>query len=240
MGLKTRRRSRPIREALTGVKDAIARGTSVWENGPVRIDWKKLDDEQATELVRLTDKAATGMGFNLDKLSKGEREAWERVVEVGGNLGAGWFARTRKAERTRAEIQRLTREAQRPVQPQVRDQERILRLLHAHVRDGVLHLDRVALFVHVLGQLLASEPLGPRSTIEGAGDTATLVLDRRYGFGYAHDPHGQLARWEEALKQLARVGYLETQQSGQTLRVRLGPLALRALGRRVPKNGKAA
>jgi hypothetical protein len=231
-GRSNLRPRRPIKEALDTVKDVIAVGTSTWERGPVRVDFERLDDGEAAELVRLVDAAATGIGFDQTKLGKKDAARFEALVEKSSALGDGYFERTRESARQRSELAALAREAAKPVQPSVAEQVRILRLLHEHVKRGVLHLDRVAVFVYLAGQILAAEPVAPGSRLEGAGDTLALVLSRNLGLGADHDPYGQLSRWPQAVAQLARVGYLEVEEAGPEMKVRLGRLALAALGRR--------
>jgi hypothetical protein len=227
-----RRGKRPIREAQAGTKNAIAIGTGTWADGPVRVDFGRLDDGEAHELVELTDAAASGMSFDLSKLDRKQRGRWEALVEQASPLGPGWFARTRREAKMSAELQALIREAERPTAPKVADEVRLWLQLHDLVAAGSLHLDRVAIFVYLLGQLLTGQAIVPRGRFEGAGDARTLVFSRSVGLGGSHDPNGNVsARKWEALGQLDKVGLLEVERSGDDMRVRLGWRTLRAFGR---------
>jgi hypothetical protein len=229
--LRRRRSQRPVKEALTACAQAVAISTAGWDRGSVRVRFDRLDDDEARELVELSEKCVAGWGVDWTKLGRKDRARWEALVEQAGALGDGFFQRMRDEAKLRSEIGELAREAAKPAAPSVREQERLIALLHAHVRDGILHLDRLAVLVYVLGQLLMAEPIAPGSRLENGGDQITLVLRRDLGLGYAHDPLGRFPKWTDAVKQLTRVGWLASESNGNELRVRLGPRALRALGR---------
>jgi len=67
-----------------GVSDQISRITSGYAPTGLRVDWKRLDDGEAAELVELTRKGNTPEGFRLAAaLSERELRKWEALIEKG-------------------------------------------------------------------------------------------------------------------------------------------------------------
>jgi hypothetical protein len=235
-----RRSNRPARDYLAEAADRVAIWTNSWHGGSIRLKWKSLADDEATELVVLANKAARGRGLDPKLLGEEERVRFEALVEQGAGLPAGWFKQTRETAAATREIRRMVAEASQPRQPTVSDEERLIRMAFRLCQMKALHIDRLGVFVYLLGQILAYEAESPGARIEGEGDATTLVLNTRLGLGLDHDPTANATvRWQKAVEQLARNQLLEVDQRGQEFRVRMGERTLTALGR-TPKKGKAA
>jgi hypothetical protein len=238
---RSRRSNRPAREYLNDSADRVAVWSNAWHGGSLRIKWNRLDDDEALALVKLTDKAAQGRGFDPKRLDKKEQGELEALVEKGAALGLGWFRTTRETDAATREVRRMIAEASRPPQPTVADEERLVRVLHALVKQRALHIDRLGVFIYILGQILSYEAESPGARLEGAGDETTLVLNRTLGLGLDHDPHSNATvRWQKAVEQLARNQLLEVDQLGQEFHVRMGERTLTALGRGPTKDRTAA
>ena len=221
---RSRRSNRPSRESLNEAADRVAVWTNAWQDGSVRIKWNRLGDDEAASLVRLANATARGRGLDPSRLDEQERSEFEALVEKGAGLGPGWFEKTRADAGLTAEVRRLVADASRPKQPTVAEEDRLVRTLFALVQRNALYLDRVGVYMFVLGQLLAYEAESPGAWMEGTGDLATLVLRRNLGLGLDHDPTANATvRWEAAVEQLVRNGLLESEhRGGPEFRIRMG------------------
>src|SRR5437660_6947820 len=101
--MKTRigRQGRPRRDDLRGVADQIARITSGYDLGGLRVKWELLPDDDAAELVGLTRRADGPEGFNLSRRAPKERRRFEQLVEAGAEAD-GLFEQLREHAELRA------------------------------------------------------------------------------------------------------------------------------------------
>lgn len=236
-----RRRSRTAvsSSAFLGAKNCVAAHSGLLREGGLRVDADRLSEDEQREFVDLVREASGEYGaWSFDHLDGRKRKRLEKLIEQGSD-SRGLFERKRQEAEVRALATSAFRAAAKPKPPSVPEEERLLALLHRLVAQRSLHIDRLGIFVYLLGQILAADPISPGARIEGSGDGLTLVLSSRLGLGMNHDPYEQMTRWRDALSQLDRVGLLEVSGQGNELRVRLGSLALRALGRPV-STGRAA
>jgi hypothetical protein len=231
--MRNRRSERPSKDAMLEASDRVAIWTNSWHGGSLRIKWSRLGDGEARSLAELTRVGAYGGGFVPARLDETQRAEFETLVEKGAGLGPGWFERTREQAGLTREVRKLLAEASRPRQPTVAEEDRLVRMLHDLVKRRALHIDRVGVYMYLLGQIISYEAVAPGAFVEGADDSTTLVLRRNLGLGANHDPtFNATSRWEEAVEQLDRNGLLEVEHlGGPEVRVRMGWRTLKALGR---------
>jgi len=224
-----------------GVSDQISRITSGYAPTGLRVDWKRLDDGEAAELVELTRKGNTPEGFRLAAaLSERELRKWEALIEKGAEA-PDVFEAARKDADLRADLAQLAARAKRaPKRPRF-EQRGCVVLPREIVFDWFaltappLEIGDLGLLVFVLGQLENGEALTPGGRIEGAGDDTTLIIDDRLGLGTKADPDARLVgTWRDALAHLGlpENGLLEVERGGGHVRVKRGRLIREALSRR--------
>lgn len=237
--LRTKRQATPSSVALADTHDTIARATCLLRPPTgLKVDFG-LIEQDAGDLVTLTREAGRGGGFNPARLGK-RRKRWESLVERATGE-EGLFERLRTDAEFKVEAARLAREAAKPPR-RVRYEEEGAVVLPAELLDWltekppVVWVEHVAVLAMTLMQLENVRAIAPKSRIEGAGDEAVLVVDRRFGLtGGDADPDGRLIRWLDCLGDLHRLEWLVVEQKGQEVRVSRGRRALEiAAGRRKP------
>lgn len=237
-----KRKASPSSVQLADARDAITRAT-VGMRGPhaggLKLDFAKLDVDEGTDVVRLTRVATEGGGFSFGRLGKRDRVRLEGLIERASG-DEGLFGRQRDEAVAQAEIARLAREAQRPPRRPRFEQPGTV-ALPAELLDWLVEVPPVIWAEHLavlsvtLLQIENVTALAPHARIEGAGDSACLVLDRRYGLvGGKHDPDDRLIRWRECLLDLQRLEWLVVEQHGQEVRVARGRRALEIAAGRKP------
>jgi hypothetical protein len=237
--LTKRQRTRPKPDDLRSVSDHIVRLTAAAPvEGGLRIDWDRLDDNEAGELVELTRKADDRVeGFRLNRLSAKELRRWESLVEVGADA-PGVFASAREEAELRAATAELAAQARRP-SPRPRYEEAGAIVLPRGLtfdlltqKGETLWIEHLGLLVWTLAALENGVALNPRGRIEGGGDDAVLVIDMSMGIGVKFHDDETMGRWLEYFAHLGTLELLRVERRGRELLVGRGRLVLEAASRR--------
>ncbi len=228
-----RRRGRPSRDRLAEAADVIARGTAAFPDGSLRVDWKRLDDPEAGELVALVERCASGIGFDTSKLAKKAAARFERLLETACARDEGWFEQQRQDTKLRRDVDALIVKSRLPPRrPRYEELGAIVlpKLWTFTWFEGepILFLQHIALLVAVLAQLENGRSLAPQSRIEGDGDTSELVVDAKFGpVPISIDPESNCtARWTEDAKHLAANHLLTFDRQGTEIRLGRGSRVL--------------
>ncbi len=241
----TRRRSRsaPSADACQAAGDVVAVRTGTLRSGGLRLDWGRLDDSEAAELVALVREADHGT-WNPARLGRKEKR-YEQLVEQASDA-RGVFDGARLSQEIAATLEdvRVKRVA-RPISR--REEAGLLAALADQVmpegKQGrpYLWLDQSAVMLGILLQLHSGRTLTPRSRVERDEDgTPVLIYDQSFGIFGGHDPRGALANYQKSLAHLEANSWLVLSGSGSAREIRLGTRALRALGELSSKRRRAA
>jgi hypothetical protein len=215
MNLGRRDRTAPSRDTLVEIRDVVARETSGYRSGGLRIDWDQLDEDARRRVVELVKEAGAGGGWTWNRLSDRKRKELEGLIERGSDA-RGIFKDTRALE----EIKALTEQAHTAAvrRPPSRKQESgIFAELGRCVAEGWLDASHVSVLVLIQIVLSTGRTLGPRSRIETLDDGGTaLVVDRQFGlFAESFDPYGELGpRWMQTVDHLAANEWLIVEKNG--------------------------
>ncbi|MFL5943685.1 MAG: hypothetical protein ACJ75L_10525 [Gaiellaceae bacterium] len=232
---RRRRRTAPNTETLLDVKDKIARATSGYRDGGLRVNANRLTEPEQWELIELTREASTG-GWSWERLGKGRRRL-EALIEKAADA-RDVFADARAA----AEIQALAAQAhveavRRPLSR--KEEHGVFAELARQVEGGALGVADVGMIAALVTSFVGGRPLAPRSRIERVDGEAVLVIDAGFGpFSADLDPEGQLAgRWQETLHHVAdNNGWFEVTKRGSEWSIAPGPRLRAAMDGRHVRN----
>ena len=215
MNIGRRNRSAPSREMLAEVRNVVARETSGYRSGGLRIDWHKLDDDAQGRVVELVKEAGAGGGWTWNRLSDRKRRELEGLIERGSDA-RGVF----QDARSMAEIQRLASEAhvaavRRPLSR--RQENGVFQEMSRCIESGWLNVADLAVLSAFITTFVSGRPLGPRTRVERVGDDTVLVIDANMGpFGGSFDPEEQIGpRVQQNLASLELNEWLTVQRSGK-------------------------
>lgn len=233
VGVRTRNRRFGVpREELLWIRDTVARMTAAADGGCLRLDVTRLSDDERERLLELSKKAEEGGGFLLDRLGARDRKRWEQLVERGSNR-VGFFQQERDRSELQAGMAEVGRKLRLPpkrVRYEAQGSVRIPRRLFQHFdRNGKnpkVQIPTAGILMLVVTSLENGAALAPNSRIDGSGDDAVLVLDRRMGVGQRFDPPGD---WLRRIDHLGKVGWLAVEHRGQEIRIGRGPLMLKTI-----------
>jgi hypothetical protein len=242
MNIGTKRgRTAPSKLALQEARDVIARETSGYRPGGLRVNTDRLSEDEQERLVALVNEAGSGRAWWWDKLKKKDRTALEGLIEKGADAPR-IFEETRALE----EIRALAAEAhvaavRRPFRP--REESGILHELGRQFADGFLTADMLGPLLVVFLSLERGEAFAPQARVERDPDgEQVLVVSRAYGLvSERRDWRGSLAAWPQALTHAERNAWLIVDRSaGNSWEIRLGARAKRAMRGQPPRKKRVA
>jgi hypothetical protein len=224
-----RRRSRtaPSSEALAGARAGIAKVTSLYRDGGLRVDWDKLDEAEQTALIKLLYEASEGGGFSLDRLGKRQKD-FERLVEKGADA-AGIF----KNARTEEEIRKLAADAhaltvKRPLRR--REELSLFAAMAAALGNGHFWWEHFAVLTAIVAQWVTGRPLAPQSVVDRVDGVPVLRINASFGIVSGRsDPEGRLAAWKQAMPHLEQYGWLVVERASNQWTIKPGPRLIAAL-----------
>jgi hypothetical protein len=217
---RPRRTKFPItREAALDVQNRVVRLTAGREGGPLRINWKALDDGEIRDLADLVYEASSLTGRKLKR--------FEAILERASGLDAGTFERERADRAFRVKAAELARRVARlKITPQ---QERsLLAAIFQQADERALHAHHAGVLVLLLASFQAGRALAPGAeiTVDADGERV-LRYNRRLGFlGRAA---GEAGTPDRILRQLVANQWLTVNRAGGQDELRLGPRAKRTL-----------
>jgi hypothetical protein len=218
-----KRQQWPIgREEVRWALIEIARFTGLKVNADL------LDEDERRALHALVRQATEGGGFGIEeRLGRRQRTKFEKLVEKAAGLEPGTFQKERDSAALRARAAALATEARRPPRrPRWEEQGAVVlkrQWAFEWVRDGVLFVDHLGLLTLLIAQFENGESLSRHVVFEGSGDSATLVVDGRWGLVPEHlDPEGRFTGWRKLLDHLAVNHFVEVESQGPKLRIRRG------------------
>lgn len=216
-----RQRPGPRPEDRRAVGDQLVRTLGL------RVDWDRLADDEASQLVETVQRADTQDGFNLASLGRRDTSRLEKLLEKGANLQPGHLDRQRKDAASFAEIQQLAAKAR--AKPVTRAQEgALLAEIHKQLTtDRALWVEHLAVLVAVLAQFAAGQTVAPGARFEG---DALVFLESNGLLGGAIDPNGRVGNLRRVLAQLAANQWIEVERNGAETAIRVGRRARRVLG----------
>jgi hypothetical protein len=222
--LERKQRVWPLRQEETRVaNNAIARTT-----GLRSVDVKRLGIDEQHEIARLVQKS--DRATNVTMLDKRERLRFEALTEKAGGAEGFFDSRRARAATTKELHDADVKRRRAPARPCWEEQGSVVlprETAFEFLRDGIFHLEHIALLVTALGWLEAGDCTAPKSRIEGIGDDAVLVLDRTYGLGAIVDPEGRISGlWLQILEHIAANNWLRVEQHGGEVHVARGSRAI--------------
>jgi hypothetical protein len=225
VNLTTRRKRSVDAGTLAAVRDFCT-----WAVG-VKIQWDRLDDGEAADLVRLVKKADLGpgaSGLDWDALTKNETKKFERLLAQGAGMDPDHFDKAREEARMLREMAALGAEARRATTLRREAEVDWFRAMYRHLESGHLWMQHLAVLTFVLVQMHAGKAIAHGARIEGEGDQMRLVYSGHFGMFGPADPEGTLAAtW--TLEWLVEQGWLVLEPRGMERRIGLGPKTRRAL-----------
>ena len=216
-------RTTPSPERLLAAKDAIAIATIVHRPGGLRIDWKRLSDEEQTELCDLVDAAWEDGGHTPERLGP-RRERYELLIERGaGQKPGSVFAQTRGLAELRKLGDDYRRETLAPPR-RIRLEEAgsvtlKQRWAFDYFRTRVLFPSHVAVLVYVMSTFENGALPFPNPAATFDGETITVDLVRG---GLLPDPDGVFVDEVRLIEHLAANSFIELNHDGRVLAIRPG------------------
>jgi hypothetical protein len=217
----------------------VSRATAGRDGGSLRIQWGRLADADAAELLALCEKSADGELLDLRLLTDRERRRWEELAATASGLPANVFEHEREMRELQSEMRRLSAEVARPPQKH-RDLLPagcvvLPATLGEDCRTGRLWVNHLTVIAALNFMFESGIPWTPSARFEGTdsdGDLA-LVVSRRHGFlGRAlGEDDVRLNVWT-VLEEVAADGWFTIDgRGGNELRIRRGAKSL-AVGRK--------
>lgn len=237
-----RRRGAPSRHTLIEIRDVIARETSGYRPGGLRVNWDRLSEDEQRKVVELVRAAGRDGGWSFSNLSKRDRAVLEGLIEKAADAN-GIFENARSME----EIRALAAEAhqasvRRPFSR--REQATLFEALGDALVAGSMSATTLGTFVIIVLALERGEGFAPHSWVERdpVDGESVLVVSKSFGLlRERQDWRASLAAWQKGCEQLARNSWLELDGSaGNEIRLRLGSRAKRALRGEPPRKARAA
>jgi hypothetical protein len=210
----------PSLEEALAVRDEVVRRTGLLEPGGLRVRFgSRLDHRQGRRLCELTWK---------DDLSESETREWEGLVEAGSGH-KGVFREHRESARTAA----ATRDLYRRVVARSFSKGEVSGIFDTvaeHLTKGWLNADTAGLLMLVLIAFHNGTALTQGQIELDADGGPVLVLKSRESLiGGDLDPFRAYSRWQHSLDHLARNRWLTVERERGTVRIKLGPRAIKAM-----------
>lgn len=216
-----RPRRRIEREHLLAADDQLARLTAHRDGGRLRIDWKKLGDDERHDMLEWLPQARSLTGRPLAR--------FEKLLERGCSLPADTFAAERKDAETAAKLAALAARARaRPVSREA--ETSFFAEVAGQAARGALHTKHIGALTYLLASFAdGSDPVGTSAHFETDADgTPVLVFPAGHGpFGRAGG--GDLGDGWKLLQHLERNAWIRLDRSGPRVELRLGIRAKRVL-----------
>jgi hypothetical protein len=187
------------------------------ENPRPRLDFARLSEDDARQLVELSDRVRAG---DLPR----DDARFLRLVAVAADFDSDHFQkRAEAANAARKAFEREARERRMPFGK--RETRNLFLALFEALEVEDLWLDDVVTMVAVLCQLVAGKPLISSSAIEGSAATGdlALVVNANIGLVGVADGSNLTLGWKSRTKYLSEEGWLEISGRGPIQRLTLGP-----------------
>lgn len=218
MNLKEARR---LRQDDVAVVQELVALLSAGESPRPRVDFGRLSDGEAIELVELAE------AINRGDADRGDQKFWSLVAAASAFDRDHFRKRHEQAKAARKAAEREAKE--RRMLFGRRETRNLFLALHEALVAEDVWADDVLVLTLVLLQLAAGKPLRESTVIEGSGDDATLVVDANLGFAGRSDGTSAATGWRQRAAFLHEERWLRVESKGHFVRMRPGPRLAEAL-----------
>ena len=234
--MKLKTKTKPKAKRLPADQRSIV-GASVRKGTGLPVDLALLGGHEQHELHALVLKIAAGseqgvVRTSASYLDERDRKRYEALVEKAAEL-PGHFAKQRDDATMRTKLRELARRVnQPPPRPRYEEPGAVVvprETVFEFVRDGILWVEHLGLFVFLLGQLENGEALSPGARVE---DGALVVNRTGLGVRFFDEDCAAAAAWRRHLDHLVANHLLAVEAKGQELWIRRGPRALAVIDNR--------
>jgi hypothetical protein len=217
-------------ELWTSTARMVAASTTAIANAGLQIKRSRLNEEEQVELLQLAVNARTRRGIEVERLNERDRSRYEQIVEKAARRPGVFQALRQERElvQLRRALEPIAREARKPPR-RIDVHEPGSITLPKDVCFDAFDTDEPYLWISTLGmlafvvsQLENGACLAPNGRVEGAGDDAALVIDKRKGFGIRFDGDEQRLTWRDDLDHLAANDMLDLEEIRGSLYIRRG------------------